>query len=65
MGTPINLSLYHNPHETSMACFIPTNCDPKTALSTVACLFEYQMVQPILMKEQIPIQDLHLTLSFA
>ena len=29
MGTPIILSLYLNPHETSMACFIATNSAPK------------------------------------
>ena len=65
MGTPIILSFYLNPHETSMACFIATNSAPKTTLSTVACLFVYQMIQAILMKKQNPMQDLHLTLSFA
>ena len=65
MGTLIILSLYLNPHETSMACFIATNSATKTALSTVACLFVYQMLQAILMKKQNPVQDLHLALSFA
>ena len=65
MGTPIILSLYHNPCETSMACFIATKSSPKTALFTVACLFIYQMMQAILMKKQNPVWDLHLTLSFA
>ena len=65
MGTPIILSLYLNPHETSMACFLATNLAPKTALSTVACLFVYQMMHAILMKKQNPIWDLCLTLSFA
>ena len=65
MGTPIILSLYHDPHETSMTCFIATNFAPKTALSTVACLFVYQMMQAILMKKQNPMWDLHLTISFA
>ena len=63
MGTLIILSLYHNPHETSMACFIATNSAPKTALSTVSCLFVYQMMQYILMKKQNPMWDLCLTLS--
>ena len=65
IGTPIILSLYLNPHEISMACFIATNPAPKTSLSTVACLFVYQMMQAILMKKQIPVLDLCLTLSFA
>ena len=63
MGTPIILSLYLNPHETSIACFIATDSAPKTALSTVACLFVYQMMQAILMKKQNHMWDLHLTLS--
>ena len=65
MGTPIIMDLYSNPCETSMACFVATNSEPKTTLSTVACLFVYQMMQAILMKKQNPMQDLHLTLSFA
>ena len=65
IGTPIILSIYCIPHETSMACFIATNSAPKTALSTVACFFACQMMQIISMKKQNPMQDLHLTLSFA
>ena len=51
MGTPIILSLNLNPHETSMACFIGPNSAPKTALSTVACLFVYQMMHAIFDEE--------------
>ena len=65
MGTPIILSLYLNHHETSIACFIATNSAPQSALSTVVCLFVYQMMLAILMKKQNPMWDLHLMLSFA
>ena len=65
IGTPIILILYLNLHEPSMACFIATNSAPKNALSTVACLFAYQMMQAILMKKQNYMWDLHLTLTFA
>ena len=64
MGTPIILSLYHNPLETSMAFSIATNSAPKTVFSTVASHSVYQIMQAILMKKQNPVWDLHLTLSF-
>ena len=63
MGNPIILSLYHNPSETSMAFFIATNSALRTALSTVACLFVYQMMQAILLKKWILEWVLCLTLS--
>ena len=64
MGTPIILSLHHNPLETSMACFIAANSAPTPILSTVACHFVYEIVQAILMNKQNPVWDLHLTLLF-
>ena len=58
MGTPIILSFYLNPYETSMACFIAAKSAPKT----YSCLsLIYQMMQAILMKKQNPVWDLHLT----
>ena len=56
---------YLNPCENSMACFIATNSALNAALSTVACLSVYQMMQVLLMKKQNPVWHLCLTLSFA
>ena len=50
MGTPIYLSVSMRSMICSVAVLAATNSEPYVAVSTVACLFEYQSNGVVLMK---------------
>ena len=57
MGTPIYLSVSMRSMICSVAVLAATNSEPYVAVSTVACLFEYQSIGVVLMKCNAAVTD--------
>ena len=63
MGTPRYLSVFLRSMICSVALLAATNSEPYVAVSTVACLFEYQSIQVVFMKCNTAVTDFPVTIS--
>ena len=65
MGRPQYLSAFLRSMICSVAVLTPSNSEPYVAVFTVACLFEYQSIEVVLMKHNIPVTDFPVTISWS
>ena len=65
MGTPRYLSVFLGSMICSVAVLAATNSEPCVAVSTVACLFQYQLIGVVLMKCNTAVTDFPVTPSWS